>query len=319
MRKSPPRPGPSPRRGGFTVIEMLVVAGVVTLLLALIFPAVQMSREAARRTTCQSNLRQVMLATTNYAATHRVFPAGSALGWSIHATLLPYLDEGNRAEALPTDHSVFEFMRPGADPPFPENPPAVYRCPSDGGNDGSAANVASGAGTGRKSTAQNGLFRAVGEGNAGGQKRLSPGRVRDGLTQTVAFSEMRAYTRDRGNGIRSAPRDDTDPPTRLLTDCERLAAAGGLDAGFGGGRPWEGFGQYLGVVAFNHHAPPNASPCTNDGDIYAGTYPVSADHRGGVNAATADGGVRFVIETVDLALWRAAGTPAGGEALSFPD
>jgi prepilin-type N-terminal cleavage/methylation domain-containing protein len=67
-------------RGGFTLIEVLVVIAVIGLLAALLIPAIQRAREAARRATCVNNLKQLTLACLSYESTHRVLPPGSIVG-----------------------------------------------------------------------------------------------------------------------------------------------------------------------------------------------------------------------------------------------
>ena len=272
-------------RPGFTVLELLVVVTVVGLLLALILPAVQMSREAARRGACGANLRQVGLAATNYAATHQVFPAGGSLGWSVHTALLPYLGEQTIADAIPTHDPPMSFGLGGITRVNPDDipaPPAVLRCPSDAANDGGAVNFA-GSG-GRDGT--DGLFQNVGRGGGrgdpGAPKRRRPAAVRDGLANTVAFAEVPAYAPGHGRGHRTGPRDETFPPEDLLAACDRLAAADPVaDTGFGFGRPWAGLMRLYGVTLFNHLAPPNRPGCTNDGTVATGTYPAGGAHRGG--------------------------------------
>ncbi len=106
-------------RVGFTLVELLVVIAIIGVLVALLLPAVQAAREAARRTQCTNNLKQLGLALHNYHDTHRVFPLGvlqSNLGsefayprltWAIH--LYPYLEQ------QPT-YDQFDFeCRPGHD------------------------------------------------------------------------------------------------------------------------------------------------------------------------------------------------------------
>ncbi|HLQ44574.1 MAG TPA: DUF1559 domain-containing protein, partial [Planctomycetaceae bacterium] len=67
---------PRAPRAGFTLIELLVVIAIIALLAALLLPAVQQAREAARRTECLNNLKQMALACHNYADSHKCFPSG---------------------------------------------------------------------------------------------------------------------------------------------------------------------------------------------------------------------------------------------------
>ena len=80
---------------GFTLVELLVVIAILGVLVSLLLPAVQQAREAARRMSCASNLRQLGLALHNYESTHRNFP-GSGVNpnqYSVHTYLLPYLEQ----------------------------------------------------------------------------------------------------------------------------------------------------------------------------------------------------------------------------------
>ncbi len=84
------------RNRGFTLVELLVVIAIIGILVALLLPAIQAAREAARRTQCLNNVKQMAIATHNYVATHKVFPYGSirdAARLSVHARLLPYLEQ----------------------------------------------------------------------------------------------------------------------------------------------------------------------------------------------------------------------------------
>jgi prepilin-type N-terminal cleavage/methylation domain-containing protein/prepilin-type processing-associated H-X9-DG protein len=95
------------RRRGFTMIELLTVVAIIAILIALLLPAVQSAREAARRVQCEKNLLQLGIAMGNYASTHRVFPPGVVndkgpirdlprgyhVGWAVQ--LLPYIEQGN--------------------------------------------------------------------------------------------------------------------------------------------------------------------------------------------------------------------------------
>src|SRR5690348_9774960 len=89
----------------FTLVELLVVIAIIGVLVALLLPAVQTAREAARRTRCSNNLKQLGLALHNYEGTHRCFPPGAI--WNstttafttprlnFHCLLFPYIEQNN--------------------------------------------------------------------------------------------------------------------------------------------------------------------------------------------------------------------------------
>jgi len=96
------------RYRGFTLVELLVVIAIIGILIALLLPAVQAAREAARRMQCSNNLKQLGLAILNYESTFRYLPPG---GWSrharpfpdgasLHAIVLPYLEQVGLREQL---------------------------------------------------------------------------------------------------------------------------------------------------------------------------------------------------------------------------
>src|SRR6516164_6961000 len=81
------------RRSGFTLVELLVVIAIIGVLIALLLPAVQAAREAARRAQCVNNLKQIGLAMHNYLSAIGQFPPGRVNVWGAYAQMLPYLNQ----------------------------------------------------------------------------------------------------------------------------------------------------------------------------------------------------------------------------------
>jgi prepilin-type N-terminal cleavage/methylation domain-containing protein len=131
---------------GFTLVELLVVIAIIGILVAVMLPAVQAAREAARRSQCTNNLKQIGLALHNYESTHRTFPPGFISrvtgpwpgggnnpvpevgpGWSMFAMILPMMEKGNLHQTidftLPITHANNQAAR--------STEVKEYRCPSD--------------------------------------------------------------------------------------------------------------------------------------------------------------------------------------------
>ena len=141
-------------RPAFTLIELLVVIAIIAILISLLLPAVQQAREAARRTQCKNNLKQLGIALHNYHDVHRRLPAGyfsyptstgsapawaqldpqtwdGGPGWSWAASLLPFLDQGNISTAVNFDQPMWF---PGNRDPIATKL-SVFLCPSSSGGD----------------------------------------------------------------------------------------------------------------------------------------------------------------------------------------
>ena len=101
----------NPRLAGFTLVELLVVIAIIGILVALLLPAVQSVREAARRTSCLNNTRQIGIAMQGHHAAFSRFPpsfeispgtilTGNNGSWGIHGRLLPFIEQSNARELV---------------------------------------------------------------------------------------------------------------------------------------------------------------------------------------------------------------------------
>lgn len=338
-------------RRGFTLIELLVVVSIIGLLVALLLPAVQAAREAARRMNCSNNLKQIGLALHNYHSVHDVFPLGVAknylskktgyqpwVGWSIHAQILPYMEQASLYNA-----ANFSWA-PSGDPQTcdPINATvrgtriAAFLCPSDPSGGSPSLNSYYGC----YGTTTNGMCcNAAGmtTGGTGLFTVYSTYGLRDcidGTGQTIAFAEAlmgnpSAATRDRGNGVNGVfdPGQteyfDASPhrPTVLagLASCARSFESGvSINSSRGIAWTW-GASNY---TLFNVIQTPNDSTYPGNGCRFgyggagldlAFSAPASSAHPQGVNTLMADGSVRFSRNTIAREIWWALGTKSNGE------
>lgn len=337
------RPIPSPPKG-FTIIELLVCIGIMSLLAALILPAVQNARESSRRVECANRLKQFGIAMHGFEATHGRFPKAGLIDYSpgvipplneqklcsAHYWLLPYLDLAAVADSVVLQGDVWTYSTLG--PPSSvknaevlRRPIAVFACPSDNVPAGSTSYELCD-GTSAVGSTSPGVAppNAALAGFSNPRLGVTAGAVIDGLANTVMFSERLVGGHDpqRYDPARDIAMFDTGGPGWMLPDetadaCSRIPR--GLPFSPNAGAGWLFFGY--GLTVYNHILTPNSRvPDCAQGSLLLspGAFTARSLHSGGVFVCMGDGAVRFVGEGIDVAVWRAASTIAGGEAASLP-
>jgi prepilin-type N-terminal cleavage/methylation domain-containing protein/prepilin-type processing-associated H-X9-DG protein len=343
-------------RSAFTLIELLVVIAIIAVLIGLLLPAVQKVREAASRMVCQNNLKQIGLALHNYHDANNVLPfgkgksyQGSALTpnvpvyprWSVHALILPYIEQGNLYRSIDFNYppetpgmgGIINFM-PAYQNPNRENAVpcrtvvTTFICPSDGkaappsdwpGQNNYLGNLGTQflcdlsealASTIAPNEKANGVFYY--------QSHVTLTQITDGTSNTAFFSE-----KIRGAGVPD-PRSDmfTIPNQSTLdatfTTCNSINPL--TDTPLTSKQGWSWVMGEMCCTTYNHVSTPNTRSCagTNFGSSMADMamqVPPSSYHTGGVNMLMGDGAVRFVQDGISLTTWRALGTRNGGEVL----
>ncbi|MEZ6046298.1 MAG: DUF1559 domain-containing protein [Planctomycetaceae bacterium] len=322
----------APPRRAFTIVELLVVMAIITILISLLLPAVQQAREAARRTRCRNNLRQITLALHNYESTHRVFPPGS-LGfpyvWSPQAKLLPYAEQENLENLLNYDvpplnafnFGGFDPVEVGNNDDAAKNSIHFLVCPSDRGfvpgsiYGGISYPACIGSGVNGADTSDDGS-NANADGTIFALSHIGFDDIRDGTTHTVVFSEHLL-----GDGEDTAPTDD-DYRYRVIqlsmgTQTTPSACDVGIAPAWSGQRGAKWINGHLADAMYNHWYTPNypLPDCHNGFHNYALTSARSA-HAGGVFTAFLDGSVHFIGDGITSEIWRAMATREGKEIIS---
>ncbi len=326
-------------KSGFTLVELLVVIAIIGILIALLLPAVQAAREAARRSQCTNNLKQLGLANHNYHDVHKTFPfgkggtgTGNAAGPCISTAptnncgrvsgfipLLPYIEQKPMYDQIQAGDGVNAL--PGGPVGWNRGwagwsvAPAALNCPSDPTPYGLVT------------TAQNNYAFSYGDGVVGlpGNTTWSRGLyavfttfsfadIRDGSSNTVMMSERLKGDRGLWNvaagelesklGTAIVPTVNTSPITcRSVVAGQYWAAGTQVKVRFGtlwtDGQPER--------VGFNTVLPPNSPGCASDANPNADSgyssngliIPPASRHPGGVNVLMADASVRFISETID--------------------
>lgn len=316
-------------RRGVTLIEVLVVIAIMGMLFSLILPAVASSREAARATQCRSRQRQIGLALGQYQSDHQVYPpvvfgldmaALAATGtirldaFSAYARLLPYLDQRGLYQRVNWTANGLDpnvIMISGEIPSLPE-----LLCPSDsrvdrlGASFGFSIGVlpADGEPMPSELARLKGAFSVL--------VQIGPQHLRDGLSQTVAMSDIRSGTPGPYDPARHvAYVADPGNPQGLFPDYW-VTACSSVTAPVVTWDATRGHSWWLATSLFyNHILPPN-SPVIDCGyKPYAGLLSARSDHKNSVQALLMDGSVKSVSNSIDVGIWRALGTRRGSEAV----
>lgn len=313
-------------------MELLVVIAIIGILLGLLLPAVQSARAAARRISCQNNLKQIALCVLNYESSKRKLPplgdyqsSGSSVYWSVHSRLLPYAEQGNLQDLI-------DFQRPISQQPAvakirvsfllcpseindrqrPDGPTFIHYPHNYGANSGDWLLFQPPMGVG------NGVFMI--------NRQIRIAEVVDGTSNTLAFAEVKAFTpylRDGGNpsGTTAIPSDPAD-----------VSALGGEFKMDSGHTEWvdarvhqTGFTTTFSPNTLVRHAVGGIEHDVDFNSMREGrsdslpTYAVVTSrsyHEGGVNVSLLDGSVRFVDDQIERSVWQSIGSRKGREVVT---
>lgn len=329
------------KRKAFTLVELLVVIAIIGILVGMLFPAIQAVREAARRSSCTNNQRQIALALQNYESANKKFPYGrkydlwDTYTWTQH--ILPYMEQQAVYDGFETLIATgFAPVYPGPNGPIGHNGGAqvqrqsreavisTFMCPSDFGP----------AGNELWSDWFSGIrfnYRgSVGSGDMYGQPIVSgdPGPWGVGI-----FAVNRNQTADNAITLfRTKMGDFKDGTSHTVIISECVVPQG---TGYEGpiGLAWYG---NMGGSLYSHNLTPNSSspdeiiglvpgagytePCVSiAGNAWwqpCGDFAhcgARSSHPGGVIAARADGSVSFYADDISQVVWRGLGTMKNGE------
>ncbi len=305
---------------GFTLIELLVVIAIISVLIGLLLPAVQAAREAARRSQCVNNLKQIGIALHNYQGAIGSFPPGYSShwkrdggdegtaeddighGWGWASMILPYVEQP----------AVFNAINFGLTMTFPDNLTAQtirfnsYLCPSDSikqlipvrneENTETVYTVGSGNYVGMFGTGEVGEAPGRGNGMFFRNSRLGFGDITDGTSQTFFVGERShnlSYVTWTGRAIGGW----------LFTTASFEGGTNKFDP-----EPEESFTMILGPVGTEDGSRTPNHPRAHVEDYWS-------RHPGGVNFLFGDGSVHFIKDSINASVYQSLATRAGGEVV----
>jgi prepilin-type N-terminal cleavage/methylation domain-containing protein len=319
-------------RRGMTLVELLVVVAIIAMLMALLLPAVQVAREAARRTQCANNLSQIGKATEQYLSSMGVLPPGGQTLYRItwFWALLPQLGDEVRATSYDPDWNYHE----GPNAALVVSGPPGFACPSDsgplmlsfaqrfhgnyvcnvgnvgvGGPDAWLCDVLPSRLNGSTTVVNGGQpFVVAGSNTAQGSRlplpppvQINPAAIRDGLSNTLGYSELLRGT--SGTVQSGNPGDD-------LRGMPFHASFCWFSTWMTPNSPSpDRLGGSTNVCLSTPRAPCSSATISGLPKDQA----ARSMHAGGVTVCRLDGSTTFVSDGVDWAVWQAAGTTRGSE------
>lgn len=303
------------RRSGFTLVELLVVIAIIGVLVALLLPAVQAAREAANRSSCSNNLKQIGIALHNYHDTHKKLPPGAiavnAVSWQTH--LLPFIEQQGLHDAIGTTGafnttdgtssetggwSTIAAMTTTGNPPLAKTPLSGYVCPSDVGG---AINTRLG---GFAKSNYVGVFSAY-------YNATNPT-----ATNANGGTDRQATFFDNSD---TGLKDIVDGTSQTIIVIERRFTKSGTGPVASLWTGWHNSGSpAIGGSIRQFQIRMRMERESNDTDYILNgntVYNPSSYHTGGVQALRGDASVAFVTETIALRTQAALGTIDGAEVV----
>ncbi|SIO64704.1 prepilin-type N-terminal cleavage/methylation domain-containing protein/prepilin-type processing-associated H-X9-DG domain-containing protein [Singulisphaera sp. GP187] len=306
------------RPNGFTLIEILLVIAVIGLLVAMLLPAVQGAREAARRAWCTNNLKQMGLGLHAYLSAFDVLPSGQGgSGQSVQVAILPYLEQSALYNSINFALGVGHLE---ANRTLAQTRVASFLCPSDAAiwQQPSSSSYAANTGDCFYFGKYNGLFSSIGAAPV----HVAPRDITDGMSETAAMAEWLVLVPDVPDRRRLYFQASE---ARVPLDVDQFAASCLAI----GGNPTnstkvkvkvKGTDWFVGLWSnsiYDHAVPINGPNCTA---LYypgfVGACSAGSLHPGGANVLMGDGHIQFIKEGTNGKVWRASGTRNGGEVIS---